>query len=74
MEFHPHKYQQYAVNRLIQDDSIGLFLECGLGKTVITLTAIRELRLQWKVGRVLVVRRRKWRKPRGTTRRHSGTT
>ena len=55
MEFHPHKYQQYAVNRLIQDDSIGLFLECGLGKTVITLTAIRELRLQWKVGRVLVV-------------------
>ena len=55
MEFHPHKYQQYAVNRIIQDDSIGLFLECGLGKTVITLTAIRELRLQWKVGRVLVV-------------------
>lgn len=55
MEFHPHKYQQYAVNRLIQDDSIGLFLDCGLGKTVITLTAIRELRLQWKVGRVLVV-------------------
>ena len=55
MEFHPHKYQQYAINRLIQDDSIGLFLDCGLGKTVITLTAIRELRLQWKVGRVLVV-------------------
>lgn len=55
MEFHPHKYQQYAVNRLIQDDNIGLFLDCGLGKTVITLTAIRELRLQWKVGRVLVV-------------------
>lgn len=55
MEFHPHKYQQYAVNRIIQDDNIGLFLDCGLGKTVITLTAIRELRLQWKVGRVLVV-------------------
>lgn len=55
MEFHPHKYQQYAVIRIIQDDNIGLFLDCGLGKTVITLTAIRELRLQWKVGRVLVV-------------------
>lgn len=56
MRFIPHRYQQYAIDRIISDPAVGLFLEMGLGKTVITLTAIDALRFQmWAVSRVLVV-------------------
>ena len=40
MKFIPHPYQQYAINRVVSDPAVALFLEPGLGKTVITLTAI----------------------------------
>ncbi len=43
MRYIPHKYQEYAKERIIDTPAIGLFLEMGLGKTVITLTAIDEL-------------------------------
>lgn len=56
MEFQPHRYQQYAVARIVNDSAVGLFLDMGLGKTVITLTAINELRYhRWAVRRCLVV-------------------
>ena len=56
MRFEPYPYQQYCVDRIIRDNSIGLFLDMGLGKTVITLTAVYELRyLRWCVGKVLVI-------------------
>ena len=56
MKFEPHPYQQYAIARVISAPALGLFLEPGLGKTVITLTAIRELQcFRWAVARVLVV-------------------
>ena len=56
MKFIPHPYQQYAISRVTADPFVALFLEPGLGKTVITLTAIRELRLnRWAVSRPLVV-------------------
>lgn len=56
MKFAPHAYQQYAINRVVDDQALGLFLEMGLGKTVITLTAINELRFnRWAVSRCLVV-------------------
>lgn len=43
MEFKPHKYQEYAVERIMDTPAVGLFLEMGLGKTAITLTAIDRL-------------------------------
>ena len=56
MEFIPHRYQQYAIDRIIEQESIGLFLSMGLGKTVITLTAVSELRFnRWEVSRCLIV-------------------
>ena len=56
MKFVPHSYQQYAIGRILSDPRVGLFLDMGLGKTVITLTAVNELRFnRWAVRRVLVV-------------------
>lgn len=56
MKFIPHPYQKYAIDRVVSDPAVGLFLEPGLGKTVITLTAIRELKFsRWQVMRPLVV-------------------
>lgn len=56
MKFKPHGYQQYAIARIVQDPFVGLFLDMGLGKTVITLTAIHELKYyRWAVSRCLVV-------------------
>ena len=56
MKFVPHSYQQYAIDRIEMDLCIGLFLDMGLGKTVITLTAVNDLRYnRWAVARVLVV-------------------
>lgn len=56
MNFQPHDYQAYAINRIINQNEVCLFLDMGLGKTVITLTAINEL--MWKrfaVDRVLII-------------------
>ena len=56
MKFVPHSYQRYAIERIITDSRLGLFLDCGLGKTVITLTAINDLRYnRWAIRRCLVV-------------------
>lgn len=43
MKYKPHKYQEYAVERIMDTPAIGLLLEMGLGKTIITLTAIDRL-------------------------------
>ena len=56
MEFKPHNYQAYAIQRIVSDDAVGLFLRPGLGKTSITLSAINILRYyKWSVRKVLVV-------------------
>ncbi len=56
MKFVPHDYQRYCVNRLIAEDNLGLFLDMGLGKTVITLTAMNDLRYnRFQVRKVLVI-------------------
>lgn len=56
MKFVPHNYQRYAIERIISDSALGLFLDMGLGKTVITLTAVNDLRFnRWAVARCLVV-------------------
>ena len=56
MKYKPHKYQEYATQRIIDTPYIGLFLEMGLGKTVATLTAIDILLHDYfEVNRVLVI-------------------
>ncbi len=56
MLFKPHGYQQYAINRILELPAVGLFLDMGLGKTVVTLTAINDLMFDWfEVQKVLVI-------------------
>lgn len=56
MKFQPLPYQQYCIDRLIEEPELGLFLDMGLGKTVITLTAVNELRRnRWAIGKTLVI-------------------
>lgn len=56
MNFIPHDYQKYCIDRMISDRYLGLFLDMGLGKTVITLTAVNELIYnRFEVNRVLVI-------------------
>lgn len=38
-----HEYQRYGVKFIIDHPYCGLFLDCGLGKTVTTLTALNHL-------------------------------
>ena len=56
MKYTPHDYQAYATSFILDHPEAAIFLDCGLGKSVITLTAIRELCLErFEVGKVLVV-------------------
>lgn len=56
MRYQPHNYQQVATRFIIDHDEAAIFLGMGLGKTVITLTAVWELLLDYfTVSRVLVV-------------------
>lgn len=56
MKFVPHAYQQTCIERIIDTKKIGLFLDMGLGKTVITLTAVRHLKYDmFQVRKVLVI-------------------
>lgn len=56
MIFRPHAYQQHCINQILRIKKLGLFLDMGLGKTVTTLTAIRELKYnRFAVRRVLVI-------------------
>lgn len=56
MKFIPHKYQEYAIERILDTNYIALLLEMGLGKTVSTLTAIDILLNDYfDAGRVLVI-------------------
>ena len=56
MKYVPHEYQEYAKEFIVNQNISALFLDCGLGKTVITLTAIWELMLDYfEVRKVLVI-------------------
>lgn len=56
MEFRPHKYQEEAINKIIEIDRCGLFLDMGLGKTVIALTAINDLMFNhFDIVKVLII-------------------
>lgn len=56
MNFKPHNYQAYCIDRVVSNPAVGLFLDMGLGKTVITLSAIQELKYnRFAVNKVLVI-------------------
>lgn len=56
MIFNPHEYQKKAIAYIIEHEKCGLFLDMGLGKTVITLTAIEDLMYnQFEIEKVLVI-------------------
>lgn len=56
MIFKPHAYQQHCINQITEIKKLGLFLDMGLGKTVTTLTAIKELKYnRFQVRKVLVI-------------------
>ena len=43
MKYKAHEYQEYATKFIEDNEESAVFLECGLGKSVITLTAIKNL-------------------------------
>lgn len=56
MKYTPHPYQKYCIDRVVSDNAVGLFLDMGLGKTVITLTAAAELKCnRFAVNRILII-------------------
>lgn len=56
MRYRPHDYQQYATRFILEHPIAAVFLQMGLGKSVITLTAIWELALErFEIRRVLVI-------------------
>lgn len=56
MKYQPHDYQEYATRFIVEHPIAAVFLQMGLGKSVITLTAIQELALErFEVCRALVI-------------------
>ncbi len=56
MKYKAHNYQEYATRFIIEHPIAAVLLQMGLGKSVITLTAIRELALErFEISRVLVI-------------------
>ena len=56
MKFKPHDYQKYAISYIENHEVSAILLDMGLGKTVITLTAVSDLLFDsFEVHRVLVV-------------------
>lgn len=55
MIFKSHEYQNISTTHLIDNPFAGLFLDMGLGKTVSTLTAIKQLLGKGKIRKTLVI-------------------
>ena len=56
MLYQPHDYQKYATRFIVEHPVAAVLLQMGLGKSVITLTAIAELALErFEVCRVLII-------------------
>ena len=56
MNFEPHDYQAYAIDYIKTHPVAAVLLDMGLGKTVISLTAIADLLFDsFEAHRVLVV-------------------
>lgn len=56
MIYRPHSYQEYATQWILDKEKAGLLMDMGLGKTVVTLTAIQMLmRDYFDIIKVLVI-------------------
>ena len=55
MIYKPSDYQSYATRYVLDHPHAGVFLEMGLGKTVITLTALQALLETGEVSRAIVI-------------------
>lgn len=56
MKYSPHPYQQHCIDQIIALPALALWLDMGLGKSVVTLSAIARLRYDLlQVSKVLVV-------------------
>jgi SNF2 family DNA or RNA helicase len=56
MRYEPHEYQEYATKFILSHPIAAILLEMGLGKSVITLTAIFDLTLDsFLIRKVLVI-------------------
>ena len=56
MCYEPHFYQTYVKEFILSHKEAAIFLDCGLGKTVVTLTALEELLHDFfEIGKVLVI-------------------
>lgn len=56
MKYTPHNYQKYAAEFIENHKTAAIFLDMGLGKTIITLTAINDLCFDtFEVQKVLVI-------------------
>lgn len=55
-EFRPHEYQRYCIKSIEDIPYCGLFIDMGLGKTVITLTALHDLKYyRFSIYKTLVI-------------------
>lgn len=56
MQFVPRKYQNHIIETIVQEPRVAVWAGMGLGKTVSTLTAVKELRkLEAVTGKVLII-------------------
>ena len=56
MQYCPHDYQKYAIDFIETHPEAAVLLECGLGKTSITLTALNDMMFdRFEVRKVLVI-------------------
>lgn len=56
MIYSPHDYQKYSIDFIESHPIAAILLECGLGKTSITLTAIKDLMFDsFEINKVLVI-------------------
>ena len=56
MKYSPHDYQEYAIRFLLENPVAAIFLDMGMGKTSIVLTAIMKLMYErFEVSKVLII-------------------
>lgn len=56
MQYNPHDYQKYTINYILTNPIAAVFLDMGLGKTSITLTALNDLLFDYfDIHKVLII-------------------
>lgn len=55
MKYSPHPYQETAIQHVLNNTSAGLFMEVGLGKSSVSLTAVDFLINTFEIKKVLII-------------------